>query len=366
MDRFAFMIHPIDSSDIARKFSFLKRLPDSILDKIIYHLPPIKVSEITGIKSVYDNAEIIGNFLGCTLTSKQMVELPTDTVIDKIIRTGKIAEKLGAKILGLGAMTSVVGDAGYTVAQNLNIPVTTGNSYTIATAMEGTEKAAEMLDIDIKGAEVLIIGANGSIGSVCAQMMARKCGYLTLVSRDVKKLERLSAKILRETGLAVKISNRPEKAIKKADIIITVTSSVDCVINPEDLKPGALVCDVARPRDVSKRVAELRDDVLIIEGGLVEVPGNVDFNLNFGYPPKLALACMAETMILALEKNWTSYTLGREITIKQADEIHKLGKKHGFKLAGFRSFEKIVKPEVIERVRYFTKQNTKKQFKVKV
>ena len=359
MDRFAFMIHPIDSSDVARKFSFLKRLPNNILDKIIYYLPPIKVSEITGIKSVY-NTGVIGNFLGCTLTSKQMVELPTDTVIDKIIRTGKIAEKLGAKVLGLGAMTSVVGDAGYTVAKNLNIPVTTGNSYTVATAMEGTEKAAEKLGINIKEAEVLIIGANGSIGNVCAQMMARKCRYLTLVSRDIKKLEALSKKIFKETGLAVKISTQPEEVIKTADIIITVTSSVDCVIKPEDLKPGALVCDVARPRDVSKKVAELRDDVLIIEGGLVEVPGDVDFNLNFGYPPKLALACMAETMILALEKKWTSFTLGREITVEQVDEIHKLGKKHGFKLAGFRSFEKIVKPEAIERVGYFTKQNIRK------
>ena len=41
------------------------------------------------------------------------------------------AEKLGAKIVGLGAFTAVVGDAGITVARNLNIPVTTGNSYTV-------------------------------------------------------------------------------------------------------------------------------------------------------------------------------------------------------------------------------------------
>ena len=359
MDRFAFMIHPIDSSDIGRKFSLLKRLPDKILDKIIYYLPPIMTSEITGVKSMNNGTEVIGNFIGCTLTSKQMVDLPLDIVINKIIRTGKMAEKLGAKILGLGAMTSVVGDAGYTIAQNLNIPVTTGNSYTVATAMEGTEKAAQLLGKDIRSSEVLIIGANGSIGNVCAQMMARKCGYLTLVSRDIKKLEKLSSKIYRETGLAAKITTQSEKAIRTADIIITVTSSVDCVIKPEALKPGALVCDVARPRDVSKKVAETRDDVLVIEGGLVEVPGDVDFNFDFGYPPKLALACMAETMILSLEKKWISFTLGREITIKQVDEIHKLAKKHGFKLAGFRSFEKIVKPEVIERVSYYSRLNTK-------
>jgi fatty aldehyde-generating acyl-ACP reductase len=43
----------------------------------------------------------------------------------------------------LGAFTAVVGDAGITIAKNLNIPVTTGNSYTVATAIEGTKKASE-------------------------------------------------------------------------------------------------------------------------------------------------------------------------------------------------------------------------------
>ncbi|MEW6624133.1 MAG: shikimate dehydrogenase [Bacillota bacterium] len=359
MDRFAFMIHPIERSDVTRKFKSFKYLPDKVMDKIIYYLPPLKVSEITGVKSRKTGIEVVGNFVGCPLTSKQMLELPTEIVLRKIIKTGRLAEKLGAQVLGLGAMTSVVGDAGITVADNLNIPVTTGNSYTIATAIEGTQKAAEMLGKNLKTSEVVILGANGSIGSVCAQIMARKCSYLTLVSRDIKKLEQLAVKILRETGLAVKLASQPQKALKTADIIITVTSSVDCIINPEDLKSGSLVCDVARPRDVSKKVVELRDDVLVIEGGLVEVPGDVNFNFNFGYPSNLALACMAETMVLALEKKWSSFTLGRDITVKQVDEIHKLAVKHGFKLAGLRSFERLVMPEVIERVKYFSMQNSK-------
>jgi predicted amino acid dehydrogenase len=122
-------------------------------------------------------------------------------------------------------------------------------------------------------------------------------------------------------------------------VIITVTSAVDTVIEPEDLKPGAVVCDVARPRDVSRRVAEMRDDVLVIDGGVVEVPGKVNFNFNFGYPPGLAYACMAETMILALEGRIENFTLGRELTVEQIDTINRLAAKHGFRVAGFRSFE---------------------------
>ena len=78
-------------------------------------------------------------------------------------------------------------------------------------------------------------------------------------------------------------------ALRNADVVITVTSAVDTVIEPSYLKPGAVVCDVARPRDVSRQVAQLRPDVLVIEGGVVDVPGDVEFNFNFGFPPKTAM-----------------------------------------------------------------------------
>lgn len=349
MGKFAFMLHPIDTSDFYRKFPLAAKLPVSLVEQALRRLPPMNISHITGIQSKYNSVE--GHFVGCFLTSKQMVTLPEKYVIKKIIRAGKLAERLGAKILGLGAMTSVVGDAGITVARNLNIPVTTGNSYTVATAMEGTKLAASKMGIDLKTAQVVIIGATGSIGGVCAHLMARECKFLTLVARNKEKLSILAENILKNTGLAVKITSNLKEALQKADVIITVTSAVDSVIEPEDLKPGAVVCDVARPRDVSKRVAEVRNDVLVIEGGLVEVPGDVNFNLNFGYPPGLALACMAETMILALEERWENFTLGRDLTLEQVQEISELARKHGFKLAGFRSFEKPVTEEQIAAIK---------------
>ncbi|MBX6378885.1 MAG: hypothetical protein IRY95_10120 [Clostridia bacterium] len=135
------------------------------------------------------------------------------------------------------------------------------------------------------------------------------------------------------------------------DVILTVSSAVDAIIEPEDLKPGAVVCDVARPRDVSRRVAQERDDVLVIEGGVVEVPGDVDFGLDFGYPPGTCMACMAETMILALEERYDDYTLGRSYEIEKIDEISRLAAKHGFRLAGFRSFERALTTEEMTRIR---------------
>jgi len=349
LHRFAFMIHPLDITYFTQKFPIARYLPAGLLEGVIRYLPPLKASHITGVRSAH--AETEGWFVACLLTTRQMLELPPELVTRQIIRTGRLAEKLGAEVLGLGAMTSVVGDAGITVARNLNIAVTTGNSYTVATAIEATEKAAAMMGIDLARAEVAVVGATGSIGAVCARVLARRCQGLTLIARNETKLARLAGEIKDATGLKARTSGHSREALRRADVIITVTSAADTVIEPEDLKPGAVVCDVARPRDVSRQVAERRDDVLVIDGGVVEVPGNVNFNLNFGYPPGLAYACMAETMILALEGRIENFTLGRDLTVEQVDTINQLAAKHGFRVAGFRSFELPVPEARVDAIR---------------
>jgi fatty aldehyde-generating acyl-ACP reductase len=77
----------------------------------------------------------------------------------------------------------------------------------------------------------------------------------------------------------------------------------------------------------------------------------VDFHFDFGFPPGKAYACMAETMALALEGRFEDYTLGKRITRAQVDEITAIADRHGFRLSGFRSFERPVTDEQIEHVR---------------
>ena len=139
--------------------------------------------------------------------------------------------------------------------------------------------------------------------------------------------------------------------LRDVQLILTVTSALHTVIEPEHLLPGSVVCDVARPRDVSTRVAAMREDILVIDGGMVEVPGPVDFHFDFGFPPGKAYACMAETMALALEGRFEDYTLGKRITRTQVDEITAIADRHGFQLSGFRSFERPVTEEQIDSVR---------------
>ncbi len=352
MDSFAFIIHPIDPKrDVSRKFPLLgKVLTESQINFFSTFFPPVYLSEIEGITSAATGKQIKGWFIACPYTPKRMTQLPERMVYRKIIQTGRMAEQLGAQILGLGAFTSVVGDAGITIAKHLDIPVTTGDSYTVSLAVQAIRDAAKVMDIPLNGATVAVVGATGAIGRVCAELLAGDVERLILIARDEKKLEalrdRLGVKARAELIVSTDMSRLAE-----AQLILTVTSAIHDIIHPEHLQPGSVICDVARPRDVSAMVAAARDDILVIDGGMVDVPGPVNFHFDFGFPEGKAYACMAETMALALEGRFEDYTIGKEITLERVNEITAIAEKHGFRLSGFRSFEREVTEEQIESVR---------------
>ena len=84
-----------------------------------------------------------------------------------------MAERMGARIMGLGAFTKVVGDAGITVAHEADIAVTSGNSLTVAATLEAAKIAvSRWARSDLTQGKVMIIGATGSIGSVCSRLLA--------------------------------------------------------------------------------------------------------------------------------------------------------------------------------------------------
>jgi predicted amino acid dehydrogenase len=51
---------------------------------------------------------------------------------NRLNAAARMAERKGARIMGLGAFTSVVGDAGITVAHESDIAITSGNSLTVS------------------------------------------------------------------------------------------------------------------------------------------------------------------------------------------------------------------------------------------
>jgi hypothetical protein len=145
--------------------------------------------------------------------------------------------------------------------------------------------------------------------------------------------------------------------VGQCDLIVTATSAFgQRIVDISQCKPGAVVCDVARPPDISKAEAALRPDVLVIESGEVLIPGDIDFGYDIGLPPKTAYACLAETALLAMDGRFEDYTLGRNISVERVKEIYRLFKKHQFQIAGLRSFSDYVTDEMVAHKRALADQ----------
>ena len=124
------------------------------------------------------------------------------------------------------------------------------------------------------------------------------------------------------------------KAEPAADLVFVATNSDAALIAADALTAGAVVCDVARPPNVAREVVESRDDVLVFEGGLVELPEPVHFGPNLlGFRPGIMLGCLAETMLLALAGDDRDHSIGPKLDPTEAEYLRALAERHGIRAA---------------------------------
>ncbi len=343
VNKFAFVIHPLDVRFIhaAPWFRWTKIFPNALTEAVAANMPPMYISRITGGQSPVTGQKIEGYLFSLGATPRQMMKRGERLTYEQLNQCARMAERMGARIMGLGAFTSVVGDAGITVAHEADIAITSGNSLTVAATLEAAKQAViKMGATDLTRGTAMIVGATGSIGSVCARLLAQAIYNVVLVSIEPERLIDLKRRIQEETpGAVVTIATKADEYIGACDLIVTATSAFgQRVVDITRCKPGAVICDVARPEDINPQEAALRPDVLVIESGEVLIPGDIDFGYDIGLPPRTAYACLAETSLLAMEGRFEDYTLGRNIEIERVKEIYRLFKKHQYQLAGLRSF----------------------------
>lgn len=384
--RFAFLVHPLYLKNYTEFDESLKMFNEGQLAEMVGRwndlIEPFVVAQ-TIIHSK-TGKRAYGEFICVCRTSEELMEMPKDQVQKELEAAVKLAKDRGAQIVGLGAYTSVVSKGGRDL-RDLGVAITTGNSYTVATAVEATLEAARRLKIPLSRTTAAVVGATGSIGRATTLLLAEEVNSLILIGNpnnqqhSRRRLMKVTAEIYQHLnrdctkGGAVFdfVKNHPQtpapdaplaeyqefaeavmgvspviytvelgKYLPLADIVITATSQVNSLIQPEMLKFGAIVCDVARPQDVSAEVKEARPDVLVIDGGVVAVPGLPDLGWDFGFEKGLAYACMSETMMLALEQRYEHFSLGIDISVENIQYFREMAVKHGFQLAGFRSFDR--------------------------
>jgi len=414
--KFAFIIHyPAPEDVVTNNPSFTSYNRDQLYQHmqwesqtadpgIVCHMPAIK-SKCGAIAE--------GWLIGVPLGAREMMNLPPEEVVDIIAKAVDMGHDLGAEIVGLGALTSVVTRGGKAVTGR-DVAITSGNSFTTLMAIEALFLGAEKMYIEPIAARGGVVGANGSIGRACALMVSEKVCQITLfgspqhptssklrldsLAKDIFEYARTRLLAGVQDGMSlwlgrlVNILHRKDEdlanqfverimggdelslrfiddvcgylgitcpletstdiggKLPECDLVVAASNSPEYLIYADNLRSGAVVCDVARPADVAPEVCEQRNDVLILEGGLVQYPDSVCFGPNLGYRDGVNLACLSETVLLAMEGDCTDYSIGNKLSLETVHYLRKLASKHGFGLAGLRMGNREIDERDIERI----------------
>jgi predicted amino acid dehydrogenase len=363
VNRWAFVIHPLSQEHFkeVKAFEIISRSAGrramNLVERVMARTPPFVYSHVTGIESP-GGVSAEGWLIGVGGTPRQMLSHSPEFTYRRLLAAARIAERLGAQIMGLGAFTKVVGDAGITVARRASIPITTGNSYSASGALWAAADAVRRMGLvpltksgKVK-AKAMVIGATGAIGSACARLLAQVAEEVVLVSIEAVKLFTLRDSILKDTPDAkLRIARSARESLAEMDMIVTATAAAGKkILDITRVKPGCVITDVARPFDLPPEEVAKRPDVLVIESGEICLPGDVRLR-DIGLPKNVVYACLAETIVLALEGRFENYTIGRNIEWQKVKEIYKLELKHGMRLAAISGVNGVFTDEDIVRVR---------------
>lgn len=327
------------------------KLPSrEFLSQLFNITPSFKLYDVSDFKSKTGET-IRGCFIVATFIP-DMIEKDIWAIFSKVVRACKIAEKSGMGIVTLGGFTSIVAERiGKQISEEVDIAVTTGNTFAAVMAIDGTLKAVNMLGIDLRQSKAAIIGGTGDIGSACARALVNKVKHLTITGRTKTNLRDVRTELARMRGAEVLATTDNQAAVRDADIVITAAAAPASILNIDWFKPGSVICDVGYPKNVSY-AQTTREDILIFSGGLAKTPTPVTFPVDTGLPSTSAVyGSFAEAIILALEKRYENFSFGRgHITLDKMDEIRQMGKKHGFEVSDFYWADKFINPKIAEKV----------------
>lgn len=342
---FAHIAHYGYTSDLHREHAFLKKLPPARVEEWCNRAFPtvfeVNFQGFNGTsRAIRGWVVVINNSTEQLLGSNKLRRA-------KIVQCARLAEKLGAQIVGMAGLIAFFGKGGHFLSDLFpELGFTTGHAYTIANILEIAKASAKRMNLSLTEATVAVVGAAGSIGSGCAKLFAQ-LGVPRLILIDILWQDHLDAvvKSIHEINdnIQVTCSNRLQE-MRTANLSVVATNSPRTIIKSDFIKPGAILIDDSFPKNVDEAITKKRNDFIALEGGAVRLPTAIEIDRARNAPNVMDVpltrmiscqevyGCLAETLTLAACGHRGNYGLGTSDP-SLAQDIWAKARRLGFRLA---------------------------------
>ena len=336
----AWLFHMIDADNLVLLEADAARLTCDEREQYLRHLAPRANPLVMSSFDVQSTTGAKVRFYAIALpfTSNQMKHWLDEgdffRVRHSIDKAIKVARFIGCDVIALGQYTSIV-TRNATTLDLPHVGLTTGNSYTIALALEAIERALHDRGLEPASASLAVVGASGNIGQTCAEILAPRFARTVLLGSSkpsaLRRLGELQARIPRASVEA------DPSALRQADVVLAAANAPTPFLGTEVFAEGAVVCDLSVPAAVRPEVRETRPDVLVIGGGIARLPfGEAHGIIGLPLPPGQVYGCMAETMLLGLE-GVRDATFTGFLPAEHVFRLAAMAKRHGFMLAEYKT-----------------------------
>ena len=377
--RWAFLAHPTDHASYERFDTALGLAGDDV--RILFD----RMNQCRNLDSpaamfmgacrinADSGATSYGEIYALPYNARQLLDMPAAQATALVQQAAVEAVERGAQVVGLGAYTSIVTSNAQALG-GIGVPITTGNAYTVASAVDGLGAAALRSQVEVRDATCAVLGATGAIGRAAALLLSEQVGRLILAGNprnatsSIRRLQAITSEIiehlrahadtveepgvLASTVAAALTAGQPpaqllehldreglltvsvdtDTAVASAHLVLAATSTPDLLIRAEVPRPGAVICDVSQPPNVGQEIIHARPDLTVVEGGLVELPGGRALHVDLGVPPGVTYACAAETMIIAHRLSDPIVSHGDRLNIDLVRALREDARRLGFRL----------------------------------
>jgi acetylornithine/succinyldiaminopimelate/putrescine aminotransferase/predicted amino acid dehydrogenase len=336
----AWLFHLIDADDLVTLEPGAAALTFEERERFLRHLAPRSTPILM---SSFDVQSLTGAAVRCYAillphTSRQMKQWLDDRdflrVRDSIDKAIRMARGLGCDVVTLGQYTSIL-TRNATTLRLADMGLTTGNTYTIALALDALKRAQVERNVNPASATLAIVGALGNIGETCAEILAPGYARTVLVGSPKPGARRRLSELQRRLPRA-EIATDPA-AVWQAAVVLAAANAPEPFLSAGHFARGAILCDLSVPAAVRPDVRALRSDMLVIHGGLARLPFGEDHGIvGFPLPAGHVYGCMGEALLLGLE-GVRDATFTGALLAENVVRLKKMAERHGLALAEYKT-----------------------------
>jgi amino acid adenylation domain-containing protein len=385
--RFGFIIHMASLDDLVRFDKSLAIFSDKDLSRIKSQLlndaEPLVIGE-TSVTS-QTGAGLVGCFVLVPFTPAELTGMKRAEALELIQQAVDLAAAENVEVIGLGGFSSILSGGGIALERSKLPPITSGNAFTAASILRAVNARAQLRQLCLHDATAAVVGATGQIGRVVSLLLAEQYGRLVLVGSERDSAQRrlravaeavvlhalapqdsviqgnttpgdcrdsFAAYVRRIATSArsaslddfghivdlmiedgrLTLANSAHMDLTSVDVLVTSTSATAPFIDATPLKSGVIICDASRPMNVIRDTLDTRPDIEWIEGGVIQVPGQPDLPMYAGPTHNRVFACVAETMLLALEPELRTLDVPEHIDPCTVNHLDAAARRHGLEV----------------------------------